>query len=70
MIFDGTLNSFGFARLLKRSVIPFINKKFPFSHRIYMDNSPVHNSNLTDFFLNVYNINKMDAPPQSPVIQK
>jgi hypothetical protein len=35
-----------------------------------MDNSPVHNSNLANFFLNVYNINKMEAPPQSPVIKK
>jgi hypothetical protein len=65
IIFDGT---YGFTRLIKKSVVPFINEKLPFSHHLYMDNSPIHNSRAARRFLNLHLINPMRGRPQSPVI--
>lgn len=67
IIFEGIMDSKGFKRLIRRSIIPFVRDQFPDGHRLYMDNDPKHTSRYTKLFLQMNEINHFKSPPQSPV---
>ena len=70
IIFEGILDSNGFILLLKKGLIPFINDYYPDWYRLYMDNDSKHNSFITKNFLERNFINRLNAPPNSPVCYK
>ena len=45
----------------------FIREKFPYRHRLFMDNDPKHTSVPTKDFLFTNGINHVETPAQSPV---
>jgi hypothetical protein len=67
IIFERTMDSHGFKRLLRRAVLPFLREEFPDGHRLYMDNDPKHTSRSTKLFMELNQINHFKSPPQSPV---
>jgi len=62
----GRMFSKDFQNFLSVSILPFIRKKLPYSHRFFMDNDPKHTSNSTKRFMILNNINHFETPPQSP----
>jgi hypothetical protein len=52
--------------LFKVHLIPFINRKYPEYHQVYMDNAPSHTSDSSKTFILANRINQMRSPPQSP----
>ena len=56
-----------FQHYMSLSVMPFIREKFPFQHRLFMDNDPEHTSGSTKEFLFSNGINHVETPAQSPV---
>jgi hypothetical protein len=66
VIFTGRMFSKDFQNFLSVSILPFIRKKLPYSHRFFMDNDPKHTSNSTKRFMILNNINHFETPPQSP----
>ena len=40
VLFTGKMNSEGFQHYFELGVVPFINQKMPFRHRLHMDNDP------------------------------
>ena len=51
-------------RILQRGILPFL-EKFPYGHRLMMDNAPSHTCTLTKSFMSLNSINPSLA--QSPV---
>ena len=66
IIFEGIMHSKDFQNHLKASVIPFIQEKFPYGHRFFMDNDPKHTSHSTRRFLIREDIRHFPTPAQSP----
>ncbi len=62
LLFQGNMNGPGFQHLISRFLVPFINQKFPYSHRLHMDNAPSHISGETVAFLNSNGINWFKTP--------
>ena len=51
-----------FQYFLTKSIIPHIRAKYPFRHRLFMDNSPKHTSESTTHFMQINNINHFPTP--------
>jgi hypothetical protein len=67
VLFKGIMRSPDFQHYMSLSVMPFIREKFPFQHRLFMDNDPKHTSGSTKEFLFSNGINHVETPAQSPV---
>ena len=67
VIFKGTMYSKDYQNILSLSILPFIQKKYPYGHRFFMDNDPKHTSHSTRSFIWLNEINHCETPPQSPV---
>ena len=68
VIFTGKTNRYGFIRIIKRNLLPFIMENFPFEHRYIQDNAPYHDAGDTQKFMSVNGINHFPTPAQSPVV--
>ncbi len=68
VIFKGNLDNKGFKCIAKKALFPFIRKKVPVNHILYMDNAPAHSAYVTSAFFTLNRIKTLKAPPQSPVI--
>ena len=55
-----------FQNFLAASILPFIRRKMPFNHRLFMDNDPKHMSHSTRKFILLNDINHFETPPQWP----
>ncbi|KAK6192104.1 hypothetical protein SNE40_003642 [Patella caerulea] len=67
LIFDGIMDSvFYTEEILKKTLLPFINKRFHDGHRFQQDNDPKHTSRLAKTFMEDNNINWWCTPPESP----
>ena len=66
VMFTGILNATRLGAVYNAGLVPFIEKTFPDSHRLYQDNDPKHASNYIDKFLKDNNINWWCSPPESP----
>ena len=62
IIFNKGMFSDNFQYFLTKSIIPHINAKYPFRHRLFMDNDPKHTSESTTRFLQINNINHFPTP--------
>eukprot|EP00731_Ephydatia_muelleri_P007879 Em0004g217a len=51
-IFDGIMDSPLYVNILETTLLPFLARKFPTSHRFMADNDPKHTSKLAQQFLN------------------
>ncbi len=67
VLFKGIMRSPDFQHYMRLSVIPFIREKFPYRHRLFMDNDPKHTSGSTKDYLFSNGINYVETPAQSPV---
>ncbi len=56
VIFKGNLDNKGLKCIAKKALFPFIRKKFPVNHILYMDNAPAHSAYVTSAFFTL-NIN-------------
>ena len=65
VIFTGTMFSKDFQNFLAASILPFIRRKMPYNHRLFMDNDPKHMSHSTRRFILLNDINHFETPPQS-----
>jgi len=67
VIFNGIMDS-GFyqEKILKESLKPFIQQKFPNGHRFMQDNDPKHTSRSTKLFMEEQGINWWATPAESP----
>ena len=67
IIFTGNLKGPGYVRILKNGLLPFL-AKFPFGHRLMMNNAPSHTCNFIKRFMNLNEINEnhFPTPAQSP----
>ena len=50
VMFDGIMNAERLKKILEAGLLPFIEQKFPNSHRLYQDNDPKHASKLIERF--------------------
>ena len=64
---QGNLEALGFIELLRIGLLPFIKRYFIDGHRLYMDNDSKHNSRVSNVYLQLNGINRIKAPPNSPV---
>lgn len=67
VIFEGKLDSQGFQKILKISLLPFINENYVDGSRVIMDNDSKHVSRSTKAFFNKHSIAHFKTPAQSPV---
>ena len=51
VLFKGRMCSPDFQYYMSLSVMPFIRRKFPYRHKLFMDNDPKHTSGSTKDFL-------------------
>jgi len=66
VIFDGIMNATRYGDILKASLVPFIQKSYPESHRFYQDNDPKHTSKYIQQFFQMNRINWWKSPAESP----
>ena len=66
IIFTSNLKGPGYRRILQYGLLPFF-RKFPFGHRLLMDNAPSHTCGTTKSFMDLNEINRFPTPAQSPV---
>ena len=55
-----------YIEILRTTLLPFINSKFPRGHYFMQDNDPKHVSRLAQDFFRNNNINWWKTPPESP----
>jgi len=67
-IFEGKMNAPLFCQILRRTLLPFLQVKFPTpnSHRLMQDNDPKHCSRYARCFYDEVGINWWRTPPESP----
>ena len=67
-IFEGTMNAQLYCKILEKTLVPFIQVKFPPPrvHRFMQDNDPKHTSRAAQQFFATHNINWWHSPPESP----
>ena len=67
-IFEGIMDAPFFCQILRRTLLPFLQEKFPApnSHRFMQDNDPKHCSRAAQKFYDEVGINWWRTPPESP----
>ena len=55
-----------FIEILERTLLPFVQRTFPSSHRFMQDNDPKHTSWAAQEFYSRAGINWWQTPPKSP----
>ena len=65
-IFTGTMDAELYTSILEMSLVLFIRKTYPDSHRFMQDNSPIHTSRAAKNFFETHGINWWKTPPESP----
>ncbi|KAL5457671.1 hypothetical protein EMCRGX_G034956 [Ephydatia muelleri] len=55
-----------YVNILETTLLPFLARKFPTSHRFMADNDPKHTSKLAQQFLNEKQVNWWRTPAESP----
>ena len=65
-IFDEIMDSPLYVNILETTLLPFLARKFPTSHRFMADNDPKHTSKLAQQFLNETQVNWWRTPAESP----
>lgn len=67
-IFEGIMDAELYCEILRRTLLPFLEKKFPArnSHRFMQDNDPKHCSRKAVKFYKEVGINWWRTPPESP----
>ena len=65
-IFDGIMDSPLYVNILETTLLPFLARKFPTSHRFMADNDPKHTSKLAQQFLNEKQVNWWRTPAELP----
>ena len=67
-IFEGIMNAELFCQILRLTLLPFLEEKFPSpgSHRFMQDNDPKHCSRTAQRFYEEAGINWWRTPPESP----
>ena len=55
-----------YTQILDKTLIPFLNKKFPTTHKFMQDNDPKHTSKHAKKFMDKKGINWWWTPPESP----
>ena len=63
VIFEGTMDTTLFIKILQTGLLPFISLRYPSSHRLMQDNNPKHTSKRADAFYDVEGINWWKTPP-------
>ena len=65
-IFDGIMDSPLYVNILETTLLPFLARKFPTSHRFMADKDPKHTSKLAQQFLNEKQVSWWRTPAESP----
>ena len=65
-IFDGIMDSPLYVNILETTLLPFLARNFPTSHRFMADNDPKHTSKLAQQFLKEKQVNWWRTPAESP----
>ena len=65
-IFEGIMDGHLFNEILKTTLLPFIEEKFPMGHRFMQDNDPKHMCRVAQSFYIEKGINWWRTPPESP----
>jgi len=67
-IFEGKMNAPLFCQILERTLLPFLQERFPApsTHRFMQDNDPKHCSRYAQNFYEEVGINWWRTPPESP----
>ena len=66
VIFEGIMDATLYIQILQQSLVPFIRRKFPDSHRFMQDNDPKHTSKKAKEFFEQQGIKWWKTPPESP----
>lgn len=65
-IFEGIMDATLYCQILTRTLLPFLQEKFPYSHKFMQDNDPKHCSRAAQAFYSEVGINWWRTPPESP----
>ena len=65
-IFEGIMDAPLYVEVLRKTLLPFINKVYPTGHRFMADNDPKHTSNEAKNFLTASRANWWRTPAESP----
>ena len=67
-IFEGKMDALLFCQILQRTLLPYIQEKFPSpsTHRFMQDNDPKHCSRYAQRFYEENGVNWWRTPPESP----
>ena len=67
-IFKGKMDAPLFCQILRQTLVPFIQEKFPLPalHKLMQDNDPKHASHYAQNFYEEVGINWWRMPPESP----
>lgn len=66
VMFTGIMNAKRLSAIYEAGLLPFVEERFPDSHRLYQDNDPKHSSKHIERFLAEKQINWWYTPPESP----
>ena len=60
------MNAINFQTCFRLAIIPHIREKYPYGHRILMDNASSHTARSSRQFILLNNLNHFPSPPESP----